>query len=828
MIRLGLAAVVLAYLPGALIFRLPVAARERRAALDVEERVFWAVLLSVAWSLGAVLVLAAFDRYTLAALASVNLVLSAGLAAIFRRTLLYRGTARSASWTFALPVALVLLGCWRFTPPAEYIIGGKDPGTYMSEGVQVAERGSIVIHDPVVAAIPPSLRSLFIPFYGNDTYYSLRFMGFFVQDPDTGDVIGQFPHLLPASIAIGYSLSGLTGAELATSAWAVLGLLAVYFAGARLVGRVAASAAAVLLSLNVIEVWYGRYPNAEVAMQALLFAMLLAFARAHQDEDDFFAPVAGVLAGLLLFLRIDALLGLASLAAALVAMYVGQGRRPRVWFLMPLAVLGAVAAWYLFGPMRAYMGFPIVYLRNLPMAGLLAGGLAGTAGLGVLLWMRRHHLDRARAAVPLVVLVVLVGAAGYAWFLRAPGGRLTDYDAYALRTFTDFYLLRPGLVATLVGLILVVRRDFWRDPAFVVTVAAFSLFLFYKIHIVPYHFWMTRRFVPVILPGALLLAAAAAVGPITGPLRGWRLARPAIGMLFLALLGQRYVAAAQPVMGHVEYAGIVSYVRNLASRFGDHDLVVVESRNVSGSDTHVIALPLAYIFERNVLLLSSPRPDTLKLEAFLADARSRYEHVYFVGGGGTDLLSRNITAIPVADERVKVPEYDSPWNAYPEGIRRKDFDYSVYELVLGATSATGFSLDVGYRDDLNVVRFHAKETSDGRTVRWTGPQSFVAVTGLTGRERTLSLVMHDGGRPPQAPPARVTVYFNDTLVGTADVLPGFRTYDFALPPDAVARAAGMSAPAQLRLVSSTWNPKKLLGSQDDRDLGVMVDRVEVR
>ena len=38
-------------------------------------------------------------------------------------------------------------------------------------------------------------------------------MGFFVTDPASGTVVGQFPHLYPAAIAIGYGLDGLTGAR---------------------------------------------------------------------------------------------------------------------------------------------------------------------------------------------------------------------------------------------------------------------------------------------------------------------------------------------------------------------------------------------------------------------------------------------------------------------------------------------------------------------------------------------------------------------------------------------------------------------------------------
>ena len=55
---------VVAWLPGAALFRLPSLDRERRAALDAEERAFWAVMLSLAISLSIVLALGSAPRYT--------------------------------------------------------------------------------------------------------------------------------------------------------------------------------------------------------------------------------------------------------------------------------------------------------------------------------------------------------------------------------------------------------------------------------------------------------------------------------------------------------------------------------------------------------------------------------------------------------------------------------------------------------------------------------------------------------------------------------------------------------------------------------------------
>ena len=250
-------------------------------------------------------------------------------------------------------------------------------------------------------------------------------------------------------------------------------------------------------------------------MQALLFAALLANARAHVDGDRFFAPVAGRLLGLLLFLRFDAVLAIAGVAAGLAlvgvqrpaAASVVPGRLRRVWRRWP--------ALYLLGPMRAYADLPIVFLSNLPgweycVLGLLiaVARLPGSGSRREYPRYQRAGGPRGRPACDRAALSVL---ALYALVPPPPGGKLAAHDAYALRTFTNFYCTLPALFAALIGSWLLARRAFWRDPALFITVAVFSCFFFFKIRIVTDHFWMTRRFLPVILPGALLFASAAAL-----------------------------------------------------------------------------------------------------------------------------------------------------------------------------------------------------------------------------------------------------------------------------------------------------------------------------
>jgi len=748
----GVELLIVCWLPGAILFRLPWLDRERRAALDAEERLFWSVVISLAVSLSVVLALALGHRYSFGRLLAADVAVAVAAAAAARFRVRLPG-ARRIGWTALLPLALVLLGCWRFFPTAEYIIGGKDPGVYVNEGVQIAQRGAIVIHDDAVQAVPPFARDLFFPSDKRQDYYSVLFMGFFVKDPEAGTVIGQFPHLFPASIAIGYGIDGLTGALRTVGVWAILGLLAVYFAGARLLGRPAAFAASALLALHVIEVWFARYPNAEVVMQALLFAALLANARAHVDGDRFFAPVAGGLLALLLFLRFDAVLCIAGVGAGLV-LGAFNGQRVRAGFVATFAGGAALAAAYLLGPMRAYSDLPLVFLSNLPWWEYALLGLAGLAGVaGIALASKPSRVnDLVVAWVPTAIVASVCLAAAYALYVRQPVGRTALHDAYALRMFTGYYLTLPALAAALLGLAIGARRTFWRDPALIATAVIFSFFFFYKIRVSPDHFWMARRFLPSILPTALLFACGAAFTGATYGRRPPHLRRLLIRIAFVALLALHYGWASRPVMAHVEYAGLIPRIEHLAGTIGDDDLTIVESRDAY-SDMHVLATPLAFIYARQVLVLRSARPDKAAFAAFLEWARTKYKRVLFIGGGGTDLLSYRYGVKAIDSPRFQVPEYDAPVNAYPRSVRRKEFDFGVYAFEDPAPrEGQWFDLDVGVKDDLHVLRFHAKEETEGRTFRWTGPTSYVSVTVIHPTAREVTLWMNNGGRPPAAPP----------------------------------------------------------------------------
>jgi hypothetical protein len=389
---------------------------------------------------------------------------------------------------------------------------------------------------------------------------------------DTGAVVAQFPHLLSVSVAIAYHLAGTTGAARIAALWACSLARRVFLwrAAHRTAGVVLP---VVLLALNVVEVWVRPAPNAEVLMQTLLFGGLLP-ARTQQDDDPFFGWVAGLLMGLLVFLRFDTFMASAAMGAGLALVWIIGSRLPRAAFAGLVAIATVLGLAYYTGPMRAYF---FVYKVNLPTAPV---GMAVTRRgrcspsspwPGAPADWRRDRAGTCRSAGHCAGLL-----AAHALFLRHPIGKLTDWDAYALRTFRDAYAYWPALVTALAGCVMVTRREFGADPAFFLVFAAFSVFLLLQ----------DPRRAGAVLDGAAVRADGCR-DAAPGVRRGVRSVEPGIPADGPPRRPRRRscrssagsTQAARAVAAHVEYKGAIRQIDQLARRFTPRDLILLESRN---------------------------------------------------------------------------------------------------------------------------------------------------------------------------------------------------------------------------------------------------------
>ena len=70
--------------------------------------------------------------------------------------------------------------------------------------------------------------------------------------------------------------------------------------------------------------------------------------------------------------------------------------------------------------------------------------------------------------------------------------------------------------------------------------------------------------------------------------------------------------------------------------------------------------------------------------------------------------------------------------------------------------------------------------------------------------------MGNGGRPAELPPAHVTVYLDDQLVGEATVGEPFQPYQFTIPPEVAQRAAVKGRPGRLEADLQYVEPEQVV------------------
>jgi hypothetical protein len=130
------------------------------------------------------------------------------------------------------------------------------------------------------------------------------------------------------------------------------------------------------------------------------------------------------------------------------------------------------------------------------------------------------------------------------------------------------------------------------------------------------------------------------------------------------------------------------------------------------------------------------------------------------------------------------------------------------------------------RDDLHVVRFHAKEQSEGRTFRWSRDASCMTITSLRANNREVTLWLSDGGRPAGAPPADVSVFLDNEPIGDAR---GYWFQTVCAGDSSVVGGKDRSTRRHGRIEAhdNDLETRAALGTADHRDLGVMVDRVAI-
>ncbi len=744
-----------------------------------------------------------------------------------------RLTFRSGAITWdEVTVLICLIGFAAiiYFPPFEYILGGRDPGVYVNTGFHLAQDGNLTWIDPLVTSIPEEERALFFKIDRDLPAWSQpRFLGFHMESPETGRVVPQGLHLYPTMMAIASGLFQMKSGLYATPLFALLGVAGFFLALRRLFGVETALWASGLMTVFQIQIWFARFPNAEILVQFLYVTALLAFALMEKYRSGFAGALAGAAFGATLLVRVENILFFVPLG-----LFLGWKRlrretgRPELAFLSTLVALTIHAALHarfiswpyvseVFG--RHYWRWVSDHLAFLIFLGLaafllvdrlaakwIAGALSAALG------------DKPRAAFAGVLFLL----ANYAYFIRPiwHGARTAPHDAEAFLRM-GWYLHPLGLALVIGGAMFLAARSRREQAFFFLVSLTFSVFFFYKVRVWHDHYFAMRRFIPVILPGFFAAIAIFLVELRTA--RGWigKWAPNVIGAALLLV----YFVGGKPLWSHEEFPQSLDFVEDLARHIGERDVVIFPRRE----GLHLLEPPLAELEGKNVLEFYSLNPDRRLLESLIAKWKDQYDDIYFVTNYKTSLsglFTQNVKEFWLATKRYEF-SYDGP----PSKVEPFHLRFSLSKAVdlndLAARIPKLRRVDVGASDDMQLAWFHEKELDeDGTSYRWTQGISTVFLPALDSQSTEIVLRMA-GPKQGEGPIRDVRVSVNERTLATISVGPSFETYRIALPSPT---AAVLGDSFHLVMLSTqTWRPSNWRpGATDVRDLGVRVNWIEVQ
>jgi len=745
-------------------------------------------------------------------------------------------------WTWLL-LGIVLVAAVLYFHPHEYILGGSDAGVYVNLGGHIVRSGSLLFHDPELAAMDPAhYPALFRqqPSYLITRY--IQFPGFYVSDTQPGQVIPQFYPLHPVWLAIAHSLGGVRASLYVTPLWGALACLAVGLTARTLFGRRAGALAAALLAISATQIWFARYPTSEALTQLLLFGGIYAFSRFMADESPEMGVLAGLSLGQVMLVRADSYFLLA--IPVLLAVYLRLRRRlgrQHLAFFVPFLLLslhslahGFLQSWpYLYNNYR-------FQLALLPLPALVAAGAVSVIGFVVLDVWARGRAERlselarwvSRGTTALALLVVL--AAGYAYFIWPWQADLAAampywYGDNAIPYVEPYNLVRLGWYLSPLGIALgvlgmwwMLRRDLSQQTALFLGVGLFFSFLFIQnSRNNPHHIYVMRRYMPAVIP-TFTIAAAYALARWWRRQDRWRWLALGGVMIQVALLSY----AARTVVRQVDYRGLLAQLEPWAEAL-DPDAVILFDDDQPVSTGATVGTPLRYLFDYTVFDLQETYLTAETWEELVHTWQAQGRPVLIaVGPQGVrePFAQWSLASLPVLWLDTTVLE--SSYYKFPQQVLRTTLSLELYELLPAASDAVyPLRIDVGSDDFFYLGEgWHGKERLPGdTTMRWTSDAAEINLPAgaIEDDDAQLRFQMAASAHAGQAP-TEVRLRYGTQIVALWQVGTDFAAYEATLPASAL-----QDGPLSLWLETDAWSPAALGLGADARDLGVMVDWISV-
>ncbi len=439
-----------------------------------------------------------------------------------RAVLGHPGT-RTPWWAVAAVVVIaVAFGVDQFAYHSQFIIVTRDPASYIQFANWISKHGSLPI---------PQDRAAF-----GGTYHGMTFASFaYYQVGST--VVPQFMAGLPMILAGGFWAGGVVTAVGMAPVFGALAVLTFAGLAARLVGPRWAPLAALILALSLPEQFTSRSTYSEPVAQILFLGGLCLIVDAMREDGraaKVLSAMGGLAVGLTLLVRIDGASDLLPVIPYCGMLFIARRRQalPLLGGLVVGGIYGSIDGLVLTRPYLASIKSSLVPLA-LITAVVIAGTLVGMA------WRWDKGMPKIRGnwlpnAAAVLAFVVTIGFTlrPYVQTVRRNSGAffesiIASYQRadhvpvapdrlyYEISMHWVFwYIGVPAVALGTLGAALLARRCLrGQSPTWTLPLMVFAWAIvttLYDPAITPDNPWASRRLVPTVLPGFILLAIWAA------------------------------------------------------------------------------------------------------------------------------------------------------------------------------------------------------------------------------------------------------------------------------------------------------------------------------
>lgn len=576
-------------------------------------------------------------------------------------------------------------------PGFQYATGDRDPGAYVEHAVAIQRTGSIDFPNDLLANhLPTSFSDLAV------------WPGLWVEPGHPDMIFPQFYHLWPALLATAKGVGGYTGLFDTGPLLGVLCVIAASCIGRRLAGWPGAWAGAVLLSTNMLQVWQAKYPSSEIFAQFLFLGASLAVVIAIQTGWRTAAAVGGVMVGLSYLERPDGLVIVLMAWVGLAVLLAARKFDSRALaFAVGLIVLLPYGFYQAYDLARVYTIANAV--PSLPKVLLVMAFLVGLSALlnrqqrlvqSVIARcaQRQARLNISVAFIALCALLMIIGGLRPRLF----GQDFALVQNTPMRTFDEISFIRLSWFFSLFGLamagagIAYVALRKWRLDAWLIALPAVGLLSLYCYHVrnSAYMMWSTRRFVPTVVPGlVILIGCGVALAVLL--IRRWlpTIVAVATAILILAGLTTFYLRQSWPLRDHNENGGSVDVVQQIASvAQGQKGIFLWQAPNYCCAfPSQLFGGPLFSIADQSSAPLPpDPASITYAVTQYLAFGAKTGRPVFYIADRTSPPpVVAGMSATKVREVAGVLPHWEETFITRPDKTADYKYDMMIYRLVSG-------------------------------------------------------------------------------------------------------------------------------------------------